>query len=50
MSANNKQFKVTANGFVKITTDGVTIHTFFYHAGDEVFWESEGYARVYDSF
>ena len=43
---NTKKFKITGNGFIKVTTDGVTINTFFYRTGDEKHYLKEGYEQI----
>ena len=40
-----KTFKITSNGFIKVTSDGVT-RTYFYHNGDEKYWIASGYTQV----
>ena len=40
---NTKRFKITENGFIKVTSDGHVITAFFYHKGDELHWIKAGY-------
>ena len=39
-------FKITNNGFIKISTNGKTFNTYFYHSGDEALLIREGFVRV----
>jgi len=44
-----KRFKITSNGFIKVTSDGKTINTYFYHKGDELHFIKAGYTEVFDN-
>ena len=45
---NEKTFKLTENGFIKIKTGDQEVQTYFYHQGDEVSLEEDGYTRIYN--
>lgn len=41
-----KQYKITQNGFIFIYENGIRLHSFFYHNGDEKIWEESGYTAI----
>lgn len=43
----SKSFRITENGFIKVTKDGREYQAFFYRPGDENYWLNAGYEQVF---